>query len=36
MIEVEGTVERITYHNQENGFTVVKLSEKTRMILLQQ
>lgn len=30
MIEVEGTVERITYHNQENGFTVVKLSEKDK------
>ncbi|MDD4570605.1 MAG: ATP-dependent RecD-like DNA helicase, partial [Tepidanaerobacteraceae bacterium] len=28
MVEVEGTVERITFYNQENGFTVAKLTEK--------
>ncbi len=28
MIELEGTVERITYYNEENGFGVVKLEVK--------
>mgnify|MGYP001269868420 FL=1 len=28
MVELEGTVERITYYNQENGFTVAKLAVK--------
>jgi exodeoxyribonuclease V alpha subunit len=28
MVEMEGTVERITYYNQENGFTVAKLAVK--------
>lgn len=28
MVEMEGTVDRITYYNQENGFTVVKLAVK--------
>ena len=26
MVEMEGTIERITYYNQENGFTVAKLA----------
>ncbi|WP_422448136.1 ATP-dependent RecD-like DNA helicase [Thermoanaerobacterium sp. DL9XJH110] len=28
MVELEGTVEKISYHNEENCFTVVKLSVK--------
>jgi len=28
MVELEGTVERITYYNQDNGFTVAKLAVK--------
>lgn len=28
MVELQGTVERITYYNQENGFTVAKLMVK--------
>ena len=28
MVELEGTVERITYYNEDNGFTVAKFVVK--------
>jgi len=34
MVEIEGTVERISYHNPENGFTVIRLAVKKSEDLL--